>query len=213
MTTPLTSHGINEISCPECGHDAFSEEDILHSFTYGSGEDAVTLSAQMPIIACQNCGYEYFDHRGEEAQHHAVCKHLGVLTPQEISAIRQGLNLTRSEFAGLAGIGEASLQRWESGSLIQNRANDRIIYLMQFEIVRRLLAERISMNPARPSLVPSPSCATESDQVRQGAIRNSESTDARILELAADSRILRNSGVFANLMSRGEIFYPSLCHR
>jgi len=48
-------------------------------------------------------------------------------------ALRKRYNLTRAEFASLTRFGEASLARWETGQLIQNAANDQLLYLLSIE--------------------------------------------------------------------------------
>jgi putative zinc finger/helix-turn-helix YgiT family protein len=65
--------------------------------------------------------------------HKAICKVLGLLTPDEIRAVRDRLAMSQVEFSKLTGFGEATISRWERGRLLQNRANDRYL---------RLLAER-----------------------------------------------------------------------
>jgi len=87
----------------------------------------------MPVFTCQDCGYEFFDERGESAQHDAVCRHLGVQTPHEIRGVREAAGLSRTEFCELGGFGIASLQRWETGEVIPNASSDRLIYLLQFK--------------------------------------------------------------------------------
>jgi DNA-binding transcriptional regulator YiaG len=61
------------------------------------------------------------------------------MTPREVEAVRAGLGMTRAAFADLTRLGEASLARWEKGRLIQNPANDQLLYLLRFsENVERL---------------------------------------------------------------------------
>ena len=38
--------------------------------------------------------------------------------------------MNRAEFARLSGLGEATLARWENGSVTQSRANDRYLRLL-----------------------------------------------------------------------------------
>lgn len=74
-------------------------------------------------------------------QHEAVCKHLGVMTPGQIRQLRVNLGLSRTQLARLTGLGEATIARWERGSLIQNEANDRFLKLLAHkENIRRLKA-------------------------------------------------------------------------
>jgi putative zinc finger/helix-turn-helix YgiT family protein len=119
--------------CPECGSAELSEAVKKQEFAYGLGESQRLISALMPVISCAACGYEFTDERAEAARHDAICRHLGVLPPLEIIAIREANSLTRAEFAQVSGVGIASLQRWESGSSIQNLSNDNLIRLLRYE--------------------------------------------------------------------------------
>ena len=115
--------------CPIC--DGIAETHwYRHIFAYGAGDNAVELSADLPYGRCEACDFEFLDHDGERAKHEAVCKHLGVLSPWEIKAIRLRYKMTRAEFARLSGLGEATLARWEKGLVTQNRANDRYLRLL-----------------------------------------------------------------------------------
>ena len=140
------SEPTNNLTCPDCDSSSVAELWKEQQFSYGAGDKAVSLSAWMPVLQCSTCGFQYSDERGETARHEAVCAHLGVLTPKEIVAIREHLNLTRAEFASLLGVGQASLQRWESASLIQSVSLDRLIRLTQtvenVTFLRRLSEKR-----------------------------------------------------------------------
>ena len=81
---------------------------------------------------------------GERLRHEAVCRHLGVLSPAEISGLRKGFGMSRAAFAELTGLGEASLGRWESGAVIQNRANDRYLRLLSLPGLIGSLAELVA---------------------------------------------------------------------
>ena len=102
-----------------------------HTFTYGSGDGAVDLTVEIPIRTCGSCGFEFLDHEAEILKHEAVCAHLGVLSPKAIRDIRRMHdNMSRAAFSKMTGLGQATLNRWENGILIQNRANDRYLRLL-----------------------------------------------------------------------------------
>ena len=130
--------------CIECGGSRIAERIMEQAFPYGSHGDEVQLTASMPVFTCLDCGYEYFDERGEAARHAAVCRHSGVQTPEEIRKTREATGLTRAEFCHLTGFGSASLQRWEAGSIIPNTSSDRLMFLLRYpENVERLM-ERVN---------------------------------------------------------------------
>ncbi len=117
--------------CMECGGARLIERVREQSFAYGPRGDQAMLTASMPVVTCEDCGYEYFDERGEAARHAAVCKHLGVQTPEEVRMTREQTGLSRAEFCELTGFGSASLQRWESGMVVPNASSDRLIFLLR----------------------------------------------------------------------------------
>ena len=59
-------------------------------------------------------------------------------------------DLTRSEFAAITKFGETSLSRWETGAVIQNLANDQLLYLLQFPENLQRLRERVAQGETHP---------------------------------------------------------------
>ena len=130
----------DELICPLC--DSESIETFLHShaFKYGSDHSVVTLRVdKLPVRRCTACDLEFIDHEGERLQHDAVCRHLGVLTPTEVREIRKRYGMTTAAFAETTGLGPATLGRWETGALVQNRANDFYLRLVRIPSVMRIL--------------------------------------------------------------------------
>jgi putative zinc finger/helix-turn-helix YgiT family protein len=131
--------------CPECGCGRIETETIAHSFPYGHGDSKVDLTTSVPLHRCHDCGAEFLDSTAETLMHDEVCRHLGVMTPAEIRLLRERCgDLTRAEFARITKLGEATVGRWERGELIQNSANDQLLYLLTFpeNVIR--LRERLA---------------------------------------------------------------------
>ena len=122
--------GLAGLPCPTCGAADVGISRVSESFSYGEGPGAVELTAEVPLRTCNACGFQFLDSEAEDAQHEAVCRHLGVLTPTQIRALRVRLGLTRAAFAQLTRLGEATLARWERGALIQTAAYDQFLYLL-----------------------------------------------------------------------------------
>ena len=116
---------VEQEACAICGEHAISHSVETQQFAYQAGEKAVLLTAQVPVISCAACEEVYTGEGAEEAQHEAVCRYLGRLTPAEIRELRLRHNLSQAKLAQQTGIGIASIKRWESGSLIQNESLDR----------------------------------------------------------------------------------------
>lgn len=136
-----------EFTCPDCGGHSFST--VLHddAFEYGAGESPVTLHARIPVHCCDSCDFEFLGREGRRIKHEAVCRHFCLLTPTEIQGIRESHGMSRTAFAEITGFGEATLNRWERGAVIQNRANDRYLRLVDSpEVLNRL--KRLQDGPA-----------------------------------------------------------------
>ena len=128
-------------TCPDCEGHSFTT--VLHNdvFEYGSEDPPATLHAKVPVHCCDSCDFEFLGREGRLIKHEAVCRHLGLLTPTEIRSIRESHGMSRTEFAEVTGFGEATLNRWENGSVIQNRANDRFLRLVESHYVMAKLEE------------------------------------------------------------------------
>ena len=117
-------------TCPQCGDDAVTTFRHRHTFSYGSGESAVGLTVDLPVRRCGSCEVEFLDDEAERLKHNAVCEYFGVLAPAEIRRIRESYGMSRAAFAQVTGLGEATLNRWENGIMIQTLANDRYLRLL-----------------------------------------------------------------------------------
>ena len=118
-------------SCEMCGIKGLRTELVRDPFIYGSGSGAVELVADVPVHTCSECAVSFTGDAAEARRHEAICRHLGVLTADEIRAIRQQHGMSRAAFARLTGFGEASLARWERREVVQNRSNDRYLRLLK----------------------------------------------------------------------------------
>ena len=135
-----------DLECPQCGNDSITTRWILDTYKYGTGDSAVTLEVDLPVRSCHSCDLQFIDHEGESLRHEAVCHHLGVLSPAQVLDIRKVYGMSRSAFAELTGLGEATLSRWENGAVIQNLANDRYLRLLSLPGIMASLKELISTN-------------------------------------------------------------------
>lgn len=118
--------------CPTCGSSNVKTNIKDYSFIYGAGEEGVELSVKAPVRTCGVCGFSLLDGDAEDACHEAVCRHLGVMTPSQIKALRTLYGLTQAQFSEITKLGEATLSRWERGIVIQNQAYDNYLYLLGF---------------------------------------------------------------------------------
>lgn len=171
-----------ELQCPNCGKRSLSTVLETEKIIYGSGKDATEIPVQLPVRTCGECGFQYTDEEAEDIRHDAVCRHLGLMTPGEIVALRKRYSMTRAEFADITRFGEASLARWETGQLIQNAANDQLLYLLSFESNVERLQKRQAQ---RTQNEPRPNAAVTYE------VRFSHLTDVMAVQSEARSFTLR----------------------
>jgi DNA-binding transcriptional regulator YiaG len=126
--TPKTER----LKCPVCEHETVHTAIEMESFNSGKNSQTVKLTARVSVRTCDNCGFQFTDHLGEDARHNAVCRHLSIMTPKEITTIRQHYKLSPAKFTDITRLDEASLARWENGELLQNGATDNFLYLLTF---------------------------------------------------------------------------------
>ncbi len=123
-------HELRVQPCPECESTSIETRIQSENFLYGVEPESVQLTATVPVNKCRNCGFEWLDHLAEVAKHEAVCRHLGLLTPTEITAIREKHGLSKIKLAGLTRIGIATISRWERGILLQSPGYDNFLRLL-----------------------------------------------------------------------------------
>ena len=140
-------------SCPQCEEKQVATSIQDYKYVYGTGESAVRLNVKIPVHKCLQCELQYTDWEAEEIKHNALCQHFGVLNPNQIKKLRERYDMSRSAFAQLTGLGEASLNRWEKGINIQNLAHDRYLRLLiEPSILKKLQRTVLSLEAKRKRL-------------------------------------------------------------
>jgi len=90
-----------------------------------------TLDVDAPAMSCQHCGFEIAAPGNLDALRLATMdayrrRHY-LLTSEQIVSRRKAMGMSQREFAEHVGIGVASLQRWEKGLVVQDKASDLLI--------------------------------------------------------------------------------------
>ncbi len=132
--------------CPRCEGPATTsiEDDTVE---FGDREIAIT----MPVRACSDCDLQFVDHVGARIETEAIYRYHGLLTPWQIRTIRERRKLSRTAFAQITGLGEATIKRWETGAVAQNRANDHYLRLLGTDLGWAMLGKLVAALSARPS--------------------------------------------------------------
>ena len=64
-----------DIVCPDCGNDEFTMSKKEDVFKYGCGEDAVELTALVPVDKCVSCGFAFTGAHAEDLREEAIRRH------------------------------------------------------------------------------------------------------------------------------------------
>jgi putative zinc finger/helix-turn-helix YgiT family protein len=117
--------------CPVCGEAEPQPQVRTERFEH-DGEDGkiLVVAENVPVNVCPACGETFSGPEAGRIRDRALARALGLLSPDEIRALRSQFGMSQAEFARLTGIGEASISRWERGQLIQSRAFDRYLRLL-----------------------------------------------------------------------------------
>jgi len=119
------------MDCPICANGKMKKVKAPYQANYG-GQPVSLSSAEM--FRCSNCGERVFDPDQAEALSVAVKNSVrqmfGLLSPDEILAIRQKLGMTQVELEDIFGQGPKVVTRWESGRVIQNKNADTILRML-----------------------------------------------------------------------------------
>ncbi|TQV88352.1 type II TA system antitoxin MqsA family protein [Aliikangiella coralliicola] len=127
---PNKIDGTVKPNCECCGSKNITLEFVDSKMEYNDSKKIILLPVKLPVFSCPDCGFEYTAQEAEQIKHNAICNHLGILNPHEITQLRESHGLSKRRFATLTGLGYASISRWESGQLLQSKANDKFLRLL-----------------------------------------------------------------------------------
>lgn len=116
--------------CGKCGQKAMQLATVPYATSIE--HDGRTYRIELPALSvprCMHCQAISIDDEADRQISAAFRREARLLTPEEIRQGREKLGFTQKEFAGLLGIGEATVSRWETGAQIQQRAMDRFLRL------------------------------------------------------------------------------------
>ena len=124
-------------TCPICEEGLIHEKKVDRKFDY-HGEQFIIKN--YVILCCDSCHEEFVAEKHEKKFSPIICdeqrKIDGLLTSDEIKAIRRMFKLSQAEISNLLGGGSKSFARYENGTVKQSRAMDTLL---------RLLADRPSL--------------------------------------------------------------------
>lgn len=119
--------------CPVCGATCAAKLRV-GPFEGKYNQLAIRIDS-VDSYLCESCGEKFFTkEQSEELEKKlkaATRQQLGVLGPDRIVGLRRRLNLTQEELEDLLGLGKKVVTRWENGRVIQGKATDDLLRLME----------------------------------------------------------------------------------
>jgi putative zinc finger/helix-turn-helix YgiT family protein len=132
-----------EVRCPTCNAGWLRDKVITDRFEYEvDGKTQTVVAENVPVRECDNaeCQERLSGPEAGRIRHEAICRTFRLLTPREIQAGRERLEMSQERLADSTGIGVATIGRWERGRLLQNRAMDNFLRVFfAFPEVRAVL--------------------------------------------------------------------------
>ena len=121
-------------SCAICGSEKTRR--VRREFPAKYNQTPVSVhNAEM--YECADCGERFFTPEQARALSLAIKEQArniaGLLSPEEIVAIRQKLELTQNDLENLFGLGPKVVTRWENGRVVQSKAADVALRLLAFD--------------------------------------------------------------------------------
>lgn len=116
--------------CPDCREKIVTPIQRDYALTAEHDGAAYQLTLRdVSVPICSRCGQAVITSALSEQISDELRRVVGLLTPQRIRAKREDLGLTPAQLAAALRVGEATLQRWETGAQLQPRAVDLLLRL------------------------------------------------------------------------------------
>jgi len=127
--------------CPICGGEAYLTREVRPITIL-----ARSVAVEDEFYRCTECREEvYRPGMMDAVMRRATAKireEDGLLTPDDVRAVRRKLGLTQPEFERLLGVGANTVVRWERGTVPQGSAADSLLRLLdEFSVNARFLAD------------------------------------------------------------------------
>jgi HTH-type transcriptional regulator/antitoxin MqsA len=118
-------------ACPTCGTGMVEERGTLR-LPVNSEDIAVRGASHLRCPKCGEIVQRFRDSRRLQEDAIAIYrKRRGLLSADDIRAIRQRFGLTQANLAGLLRLGANTVSRWESGRNVQTAAMDMLLRLIR----------------------------------------------------------------------------------
>lgn len=113
-------------ACPVCGGNVAI---VTEPTELRQGSRRAVIDVEH--FRCADCGEVFYTAEQADAAQRALAVRLreedGLLTPEQIRAVREKYGLSQAQFEKLLSVGDKTVVRWERGTVFQNKATDQLI--------------------------------------------------------------------------------------
>ncbi len=119
--------------CPLCGKEELQKKTGTFHFDIpddGTNPDAREFEVDIPNAEwdeCGSCGEIILSHDLQKRIQRWQYTRQGMLTPEELKAIRERFGLSQVEMGRRLGVGDKSYSRWENSLSMQTKAIDNLV--------------------------------------------------------------------------------------
>jgi putative zinc finger/helix-turn-helix YgiT family protein len=153
-------NGINFVAAITCAGCNSKKVNKIREEFFAKYNRAPTYVPETEMCECASCGKRFFTPDQVKAVKLAVKRQArvaaGLLTPEEIVAIRKRLGLSQIELERLFGLGSRVVTRWETGRVVQSKAADVALRLLALdpENLKRIQQRRDEVDRAGSGVAP-----------------------------------------------------------
>jgi len=107
-------------TCPCCGEGTLRS--LSRDYLAKIGEGQTIKASNISMEVCDKCGEEILALEAAREVDLAIAEYTERLTPAELTAIREGFGVDKTEMSKALGLGGKTYLRWEQGSQYPNRS-------------------------------------------------------------------------------------------
>jgi putative zinc finger/helix-turn-helix YgiT family protein len=109
-----------KMSCCSCQHETYTE--VYDRYETVVADDVKIAIPRVKLLRCLNCGDELLPPETQKQIDEAIAEKTEQLSPRELEAIWERLNLDQTQTAEVFGLGSKTFHRWIKGTQYPSRS-------------------------------------------------------------------------------------------
>jgi putative zinc finger/helix-turn-helix YgiT family protein len=108
------------MACCSCKHGQYKE--VYDRYETVAADDVKIVLPRVKLLRCSNCGDELLPPETQKQVDAAIAEQTEQLSPRELEAIWERLNLDQTQTAEVFGLGSKTFHRWINGTQYPSRS-------------------------------------------------------------------------------------------